>query len=134
MELGLERTSLCSPVVSFGDSGLDSSTFVAVLASPAILSLACEGLGSSVTLSLADVGLESSAKDCDSCLLGSKADDILDPSMLSFPDLGLESSALLDFAETGLDSDFADPVLLSLAVVGLEPSVLDFADIGLKSC
>ena len=89
---------------------------------------------SSVTFSLADVGLESSAKDCDSCLLGSKADDGLDPSMLSFPDVGLESSALLDFAETGLDSDFADPVLLSLAVVGLEPSVLDLADIGLKSC
>ena len=136
MELGLERTSLCSPVVSFGDSGLDSSTFLAVLTSPAILSLDCVGFEfeSSVTFSLAGVGLESSAKDCDSCLLGSKADDGLDPSMLSFPDVGLESSALLDFAETGLDSDFADPVLLSLAVVGLEPSVLDLADIGLKSC
>ena len=135
-ELGLERTSLCSPVVSFGDSGLDSSTFVAVLASPAILSLACEGpdFKSSVTFSLADVGLESSAKDCDSCLLGSKADDGLDPSMLSFPDAGLESSDALDFAEADLDSDFADPVSLSLAVVGLEPSVLELADIGLKSC
>ena len=135
VELGLERTSLCSPVVSFGDSGLDSSKFLAELASPAILSLDCVGLDfeSSVTFSLAGVGLESSAKDCDSCLLGSKADDGLDPSMLFFPDVGLESSALLDFAETGLDSDFADPVLLSLAVVGLEPSVLDLADIGLKS-
>ena len=131
-ELGLERTSLCSPVVSFGDSGLDSTTFVAALTSPAILSFACVGVDfeSSVTFSLADVGLESSAKDCDSCLLGSKADDGLDPLMLSFPDVGLESSDASDFAETGLD-----PVLLSLAVVvGLEPSVLDLADIGLKSC
>ena len=130
-ELGLERTSLCSPVVSFGDSGLDSSTCLAVLGSPARLSLACEGpdFESSVTFSLADVGLESSAKDCDCCLLGSKADDGLDPLMLSFPDVGLESSDASDFAETGLD-----PVLLSLSVVGLEPSVLDLADIGLKSC
>ena len=129
-ELGLEWTSLCSPVVSFGDSGLDSSTFVAVLTSPAILSFACVGVDfeSSVTFSLADVGLESSAKDCDSCLLGSKADDGLDPLMLSFPDVGLESSDASDFAETGLD-----PVLLSLAVVGLDPSVLDLTDIGLKS-